>query len=966
MTILKQVKHRAFRILCVSGMVCAIASMTFADATVPNVTGLPEASAVQAILDAGLTAGTLTRQYSSSLPDGQVIGQAPLAATLVADNTPVDLVTAMAPVLQINEPLNSVTANSYYHLTAYATPTESGIQHSEITSNRYENHTFSAIVEQDGSLSSEIPLESGENILTVSVTYPSGRIISQAMTVTYELSAIPDIKIISPEYGAQVSSDTVSLSGIVRSSLPADQIRLVFNDQIYFPSGENGNYTFEIPDVLLTEGINTLTLTIETPYGNSTAVSLVHYKTTDDEIIAAADPPRIEVFSPLPGSYVTSASIQVSGLVKGQSPIQSVWVNGQQATLVGSGMEISFDAVMICEGDTATPIQMTAEDLAGARGTVSYEVYYDTQNPVISVTSTELQTTQDVYTVKTSPFILSGTVTEKNLSELTLNGTGIGVVPMPEDTWGFQVPVSLIPNVENPVILEARDHAGHKTGRDMRLIFESRLDIEILSPANNSDIKVSSLDNGMDVLATIGGLTEPVNVYAVLDSNELVPLSQAGENLSGHLSLPIADDEHTLTLKITDSTSTLLEARNVSFKTINMDHIPLEVIRQKPENNSFGADTNEGIAFFFNKTIDPSLLSINVFETVHGKTYPTEKTGETMMTFSRVELVDVNKNNEPVPGGLSVFPENTMAAFYSEKEFSYGSTIHVTLAYDGEERYRSEFKVRPLPTLVEGFVLDQFMEPLEGIEVSLPELGRSTQTDIEGHYSFGFGEDASHQIKGGRYKILVNQAFKQSAYGTLDDMLIVDEGRLNRIKVLKLPALNKKEPFRQIGSGMNQVILSNGDLVLNLSQAQLLFPDGRTQGPVHTQFMKLDMLNHRARPVSIPHWVNAVQPMGITISGTVGIEMSIPMLNGSYDYLEGQTFVLLVGLDPLTYQISPVGMGRVNHDEHKVTSQGPVNLKRLDYIGYVMYPEEIRKEIQRVVDGEITLLQLLNDMESKE
>lgn len=959
-----QTKRIAIRIIILVTALMMIAATTFADVSVPDVTGIPDADAVQALLDAGLSAGTVTRQYSSTLPEGHVISQDPTASSLVADNTHVNLVAAILPMLQINGPDHIVTQHSFYAVSAYATPTESGILHSDVSSDRYIGQTFSLIVEQDGTLSSEIPLESGDNILTLTVVYPSGLTISQEIIVTYELSAIPDIRIVSPAYGTDVSTQTVTVSGTVQSSLPADQIRLLFNNQVYFPKGTNGHYSFEIPNVILAQGSNTLPLVAETKYGAVSTVSLVYYQAKENVPVDAEEPPTIEIYRPLPGSFLTGTTIQVSGVAKGKKSIQSVLINGQDAVITGSGETVSFKTDLIFDGGDSKTISITATDSNGITGSLAFDVNYDAENPIITLTSPELQTTQSVYTVKSTPFVFSGTVEERHLAGLTLNNTAITVVPMSDNTWAFDVPVSLTANTEKLISLEARDVAGNTTGLDVHVMFESNLEINILSPAENSDVQVSSLDSDLTVTASIIGLTGQEKVYAILDSASAIPLTPAGETVSYNLSLPIDNAAHRLVLKVTDNSDALIEERSVSFRTKNMDNIPLEVSRQRPENNSAGANTNDCITFFFNKTIDPALLTIEVFETVHGKTYPLEKTGANLTTLSQVDLVDVNRDHEPVAGGISYFPENTMAAFYPEREFTYGSTIHVTLTYDGEERYRSEFKIRNLPTLVEGFVLDQFMEPLRGINVTLPDLHRSTLTDFEGHYSFGFGEDASEHIPGGRYKILVNSGFQKSGYGLIDDMVILDEGRLNNVKVLKLSALNKKEPFRQIGSGMNQVSLSNGDLVLDFSQAELQFPDGSTQGPVHTQFMNMDMLNHRTHGLATPYWVYGIQPMGITVTGPVGIKLNIPMYSNSYDYLEGQTYVILVGLDPVSYEISPIGIGHVNKEEHKVTHEGPVNLKRLDYIGYAMYPQEIQSELQRVVEGQITLGQLLNNLES--
>ncbi len=62
---------------------------------VPNVVGLPQAGAESLITGAGLVRGTVTTQYSDTIPSGSVISQAPLAGIIVMPGTPVDFVVSL-------------------------------------------------------------------------------------------------------------------------------------------------------------------------------------------------------------------------------------------------------------------------------------------------------------------------------------------------------------------------------------------------------------------------------------------------------------------------------------------------------------------------------------------------------------------------------------------------------------------------------------------------------------------------------------------------------------------------------------------------------------------------------------------------------------------------------------------------------------------------------------------------------
>jgi len=68
---------------------------------VPNVVGGTEAAAVTAIEGVGLTVGAITTAVSATIPDGHVISQSPVAGTMVALATAVDLVIAVAPGLVV-------------------------------------------------------------------------------------------------------------------------------------------------------------------------------------------------------------------------------------------------------------------------------------------------------------------------------------------------------------------------------------------------------------------------------------------------------------------------------------------------------------------------------------------------------------------------------------------------------------------------------------------------------------------------------------------------------------------------------------------------------------------------------------------------------------------------------------------------------------------------------------------------
>ena len=70
-----------------------------APATVPDVTGLPQAQAEAAILAASLTVGNVTTANSDTVPTGNVISQDPVGGSSATAGSPVDLVVSLGPVV---------------------------------------------------------------------------------------------------------------------------------------------------------------------------------------------------------------------------------------------------------------------------------------------------------------------------------------------------------------------------------------------------------------------------------------------------------------------------------------------------------------------------------------------------------------------------------------------------------------------------------------------------------------------------------------------------------------------------------------------------------------------------------------------------------------------------------------------------------------------------------------------------
>ena len=72
--------------------------------TVPNVVGMAQADAQNALTSADLTVGTISQAYSDTVPSGDVISQAPASGTSVAPDSAVNLTVSQGPLPQETVP----------------------------------------------------------------------------------------------------------------------------------------------------------------------------------------------------------------------------------------------------------------------------------------------------------------------------------------------------------------------------------------------------------------------------------------------------------------------------------------------------------------------------------------------------------------------------------------------------------------------------------------------------------------------------------------------------------------------------------------------------------------------------------------------------------------------------------------------------------------------------------------------
>jgi hypothetical protein len=845
-------------------------------------------------------------------------------------------------------------------LIGEASDKESGLKTIQVVSNRY-SQTFGGAFNTGGTFNIEVPVQVGENRLTVVVMDKCGNRATGTVGVQATIPALPQLTITTPANGATVTTKTITVAGIVRSSLPPEQIRLLFGGQVDFPQGSGGNYTFSFGGVNLREGSNAILVTAETPHGTVSAQAMIVLAKPEEPVEPV--PPAVEMYSAQPDSYISGDTFQVSGIATGSADIVGVTINGQAATITGSGTQVSFEATLDFAGEDHLEIIQVITDASGRTSTLEYTVNHDAGPPGLMLAGS-LQEAPLVNAVRQTPFVLQGTVSDTNLAGFSINDRAIGLLPGEEGAYRFNVGLDLVRGEESLFNLKAWDKAGNSTGKAIVLRLDSSLDIEIVSPVNGTELVSGEDIINLDITFKVPGLADDDRLAVSVDGLAISGLARHDDNVHGVVALTLAAGGHELAIEITAADGTVRAQTTSGFVVVDTRLIPLTLTRQEPAANESGVENNGFIGFYFNKPADPALLQVEVLETFHGEDYTKAPQGADMTALSKVEMVEVHRDREAVPGGLSHFPEKTMAAFYPARNFAFGATVYVNLSYDGQELANTTFKVKPLPTFLQGFVADQFGEKIEGLTLAIPELQRSAVSDKEGSFSFGFGDPEDRTLPAGRYTVIANPGLADRRFGSMEFFATVESGRLNETGLNSVPVLNNQEPFRHIESGA-LAILAAGELTLDLSAATLTFPDGSSEGDVHAQFLTVGEQPYRFTKGGAPQWVFQLNPNGIGVTGQAGVRIKMPAMVGSYEYVEqiGKR-VVLVGLDSRSLQLVPVGVGLVDTAAKLVTNEGPTSFQRLDIIGYGLVDPEKQPILEEFSKGERNLSQLINALDN--
>lgn len=880
-----------------------------------------------------------------------------------------DFPDTVTPKLALNSTTPIEVEDSFFVVSGIAEDTiqpYSGINSIVIESDRYPEANFTGSYDSNnGAFAIEVPLKALVNVIKVIAQDYSGNETYAQLVINRDPA--PALMNILPTNGSVTTLSTTTISGEIFSILPVSALTFWMDEWQLTPTTTNtaNVYAFSIPEVNLAHGMNSFTLTVKSASNKQDQKILnINYTAENADEIAA---PTITLNSPSDGALLNQDSFRLSALIQSSAGPLTVTFNGN--VIVDAASELTRynlnELVTFNDAESVITASIVVTDSLNKTSNKELTFYRDISEPIILLESPLSST--ETNRVSGSPYVMKGTISDDNLASVLFNDEAVTLEPTGIDnTYAFSVSIPIASQTTIPVTISAYDQSGNRKRVEYQLYNDEVASLVPLMPAQDSEYITKGDPISVQVVARmdgiLGGETASVQFLSDTssDNNLSTPVNMdiSGTLASGTITLPAVAAPMKIIISLHNSSGELITQSEIAVQVTSLADVPVEVVRVEPINNSDYIEPNSPVEIYFNREIDLSLLSVQVRETLHGKTYINEDDlGTDYLSSEGYKLVGVHRNLMPVQGQIELNPGGTGVAFYADKLFGFNAEVYVDVMYDSKEISRSFFSVRELPTLINGAVADQFGQPLAGIKVEIPELGRKTTTNGDGGFAFGYQESGEQVIPSGQYTLVVNNNFTSANLGMINTKISVQRNYGNNLARLTLQELDRNIAFQNITSGqVNNLV--GGDLILDLTQAKVLFDKGRTDGAAHMQFLPFEHIGARMWPGAVPLWIYSSQPKGVTVEGDISLTLSIPKLSGSHNYLSAESYpyVVLVGYNANQQVIEPIGVGRV--ENNKVVSVGTVNLTSLDFIGYAQVHQHLAEALISYAEGDVSIQQL--------
>jgi len=630
-------------------------------------------------------------------------------------------------------------------------------------------------------------------------------------------------------------------------------------------------------------------------------------------------------------------------------------------------------------GEDTLEVTLLATDALGKQSTAQFHYTIDRDAPVINIDQSLLAAPQS-NAVDHSPYTISGHIIDAELTSVWINGKTIPLSPTPgvADSVDFDFSIPVPPGQSVDVSISAHDSSGHETQQHYILHSTSDLSLAVLSPQQGSHYTLQQAPQTVSLAARIEGDLDALTGHskvqvALYHQGQLISqttLAISAGFATDSLELPAdaGQDGSDYELRYSLYEGDSLVSQTQRWITVSQaTSVELMLERMEPANMSDNNEPNAPIKLYFNQPVELDKISLVVKETLHGKTWiNSEPKGGDFIDKYGPQLQTIHREFKPVAGALSVLNDDLIVEFSPTESFGFNAQIHTQLFYDGQLMDESRFHIRPLPTLVMGSVTDNMGQSLAGIPVSLTDLKLHSQTNHDGSFSFGFKSNQS--IPGGTYQLAINpadpiQGHHNPRYGNQAFNITLQQGRKNKLMPISLQIVDNTMSWQALQSGASNVVLSGGDLRLDLSDATIHFNNNLNDGSVQTQFVSYDQIRANKTTGLEPLWMFATQPRGLQVQGRVGVDMIIPQYAGSYEYLPDNTrYVMLLGYDFDRQSIMPLGVGQVEHTRVKSVKALPYT--SLDYIGYALLPYA-QDILEALAQEQLTLAQAMAQIQAR-
>lgn len=875
-----------------------------------------------------------------------------LSLNVTLDQTPL--------AVHINNSNGSSTATASINLEGQVLNADSGVKTLIANNSRYPGQSFGLTLIDASNFISELPLKTGDNPITVKAVGNQGQAAEASVTINRQAGTIPSVEFTSHQNNQVVTTQRINLEGRLYTSLGLQQLQFFVNSApASITSVVDQVYQFNITNINLQKGYNRIVTQAKTPFGSVETALVIYYQ---DPSVTPASPMTIAMTSPFEGQVVKGDTLVVRGQLLNATNGATLSINGVDTQLYGNataGLLFSYavDLTSVAEGPYSISVIAATPGKDSISKSINLSV--DNQAPVIVVDNALLQP-PEINEFRENPFHISGSVTDLNLSTLSINNQGLVLKPTAvSNTFSFDTSLSINVGEQLTLVLSATDTAGNESNINYLALSNPMAVIDIIQPLANTEYRTTGATHDIEFITQINGVSGGESLVVTAGSSQQI-LAVDQEIVNGILSINTADTIDKLHFEVRDSANMVLVSTDVPIAFINEDNLPVTIEKTVPARNEKGKEPHHPVQFYFNKPVTLADLVVTVKETAHGTVYSSEQIpGARFENRYKGEVVEVHKNQAVVTGGLSLLPGSRIVEFYPEHDISYGASVFVMVEYQGQELTRFVYQIRPNPTFITGVVYNQARQALSNISVSLPDIGLTASTNQAGAFIFGPGIPADKTIANGLYKLVINPGMINSAYGVIERRVNIEQGRMNDLLSFAVPEFDPLAAYNYVSGGQPSNVLAAGDLIIDTSNATLRFPDNASAGNVHAELLSITSGIYVAQyPELTPHWMFNLQPGPVEVTGEFSVQIKMPALYGSHAYLPADgTPILIMGQHSDTLEITPIGVGMLSGQT--VSSVTPLRSERLDFIGASLVAEEFYPVLLDYVDGKISLAQLL-------